>query len=377
MFSTVFLGKAQHGVNHDNDQDHQRIGQVSDCGGEYGCTDKHQDEDALVEESWKVWNIAIQEFADGDVDLTRVKKLIVGVSGNGGLGTLFIDDIRLYPPRCLPEYAIASFNDDCMTDLDDLDTLLRYWLAADYDVAAVEPDNGRLQAHYKFNETSGTVAGDSSGKGYDATVDPNGAGAWAPAGIDGYCLAFDGTFGVTVPEDVFAGIDNEITVSVWVYVGAEVNPNTVGRADFGAGPAEPNEPWDRVAWVQDKPAEHLGQWNHYAFIKDAGEGMMRIYHNGVLAAQDTNAFLAMDGAAAGPVAALGCRVPASLHRHCRCADCMEIGGPGQEISVRCLPGIGFRTVMFVVGQSAVRHSTMPALVWHNLKTMVNSAVGGC
>jgi hypothetical protein len=56
---------------------------------------------------------------------------------------------------------------------------------------------------------------------------------------------------------------------------------------------------------------------------------------------------------------------------------MEIGGPGQEIPVQCLLGIELGTVMFVVGQSAVRHSTVPALVWHNLKTMVNSAVGGC
>lgn len=267
-------------------------------GGRVSAT--YDDENALVQESWEVWDIALQDFADGEVDLTRVKKLIVGVSGNGGLGTLFIDDIRLYPPRCLPEYTIASFNDDCMTDLDDLDTLLGYWLARDYDVAAVEPDSNRLQAHYKFNETSGTVARDSSGGDYDATVDPNGAGAWDPAGVDGYCLAFNGTFGVTVPEEVFGGIDDEITVSVWVYVGAEVNPNAVGRADFGAGPVEPNQPWDRVAWVQERPVEHLGQWNHYAFVKDAGEGMMRIYHNGVLVAQDTDAFLPMDGAAAGP-----------------------------------------------------------------------------
>jgi hypothetical protein len=258
------------------------------------------DSDALVEETWNAFNVALQDFAEGDVDLTRVKKLIVGVSGSDATGTLFVDDIRLYPPRCIPEYAIASLNDDCVTDLEDLQTILQYWLASDYDVAAAEPDSTRLQAHYKFDETSGTIAGDSSGRGFDAIVDPNGADAWDAAGIDGYCLAFDATFGVTVPEEVFAAIDSELTVSVWVYADKDVNPNTAGRVDFGAGPVEADEPWDRVAWVQEKPATHLGRWNHYAFVKHAGEGMMRIYHNGIVTAQNTDAPLTIDGAAAGP-----------------------------------------------------------------------------
>jgi hypothetical protein len=253
----------------------------------------------LIQETWQVWNVALRDFADEGIDLRRVKKLIIGVFGGGGSGTIYLDDIRLYPPRCLPEYAVASLDGDCTTDLGDLDMILRYWLAGDYDVAAAEPNNGRLIAHYRFDETAGLVAYDSSTRGNDAILDPNGGGAWDPCGYDGYCLDFNGTFAVSVPNDVFAAISNEVTISVWVHIDANVNPNSIGRAEFGAGPVEPNEPWDRLAWIQDKPQDDLGRWSHYAFVKDADDGMMRIYHNGVLAAQNVDAFQPIDGAGAG------------------------------------------------------------------------------
>jgi len=260
------------------------------------------DANELAQESWQVWNIALQDFNDDDVDLTKVKKFIIGFGDGtpgGGSGVAYIDDIRLYPPRCLPEYIATSFDDDCVTDLTDVEMLLRYWLASDYNVVAIEPNDNRLQAYYDFNETSGTTAYDSSGKGRNATVDPNGADAWDPCGYDGYCLAFDGNFAVSVPNDVFSNIQKQVTVSVWLQMDANVNPNTVGRAEFGAGPADPNETWDRLAWIQDRPEEHIGQWNHYAFVKDADDGLMRIYHNGLLVAQNTEAFQLMSGADAG------------------------------------------------------------------------------
>jgi hypothetical protein len=210
-----------------------------------------------------------------------------------------LDYIRLYPSRCLPERVPTSFDDDCDTDAEDLDLVLNHWLATDYTVVATKPDDGGLQAHYRFNETLGTVASDSSGRDLHATVDANGANAWNPSGRDGGCLDFDGTFSVSVPNGVFSDIQDEVTLSVWVHVDADVNPNTIGRAEFGAGPADPNEQWDRLSWVQEEPEDDVGRWNHYAFVKDAGDGLMRIYHNGLLVAQNTDAFQPMDGAAAG------------------------------------------------------------------------------
>jgi len=263
-----------------------------------GAALTYDEPNALAEDTSRTWNIALSRFAEAGVDLSRIKKLLVGVS-DGQAGAVYIDEIRLYPPRCVREYAPNSLNDDCITDYDDLDLLLRHWLAGGYSVSASPPDDARLQAHYKFDETSGTVAADSSGKGRDAVVEPNGADAWDPGGRDGYCLDFDGTFAVSVPNDVFAGVSEQVTICVWAYLDANVPPYSVGRAEFAAGPVDPNQAWDRVTWIQDRPADGLGRWNHYAFVKDARLGLMRIYHNGLLVAQQLEAFKSVDGAAAG------------------------------------------------------------------------------
>jgi len=269
----------------------------------------HGDPNALVQEEWQGWQnwaIGLQDFVSAnDVNLANIKKVIIGIGDGVGAspltskGSLFFDDVRLYPPRCFPEYVATSFNDDCITDLTDLDVIVQHWLASDYNTVAIEPNNDRLQAHYKFDEVSGTHAPDSSGKGYHATVDANGANAWDPCGYDGGCLDFDGTFAVSVPNDVFSNICGEVTVSVWVYVDVNVNPTTFGRAEFGAGPTDPNLPWDRLAWIQQEPEHYAGQWNHYAFVKDANHGVMRIYCSGLLVAQKTDAFMPMDGIEAG------------------------------------------------------------------------------
>ena len=267
----------------------------------------YSDPTALTEQLWQNWVIDLQDFAGtNSINLASVKKLTIGVgdvSGPGGLGNIYIDDIRLYPSRCLPEYIITDFTGDCVTDYEELDVIMRNWLASDYNIVAEEPDNNRLQAYYKFDETSGTTAYDSSGKGYHATVDPNGANAWDSSGYPDVrrdCLVFDGTFGVSVPSDVFSNISQQVSISVWAHFDEDVNPNSVGRVDFGAGPADANQQWDRLTWIQQRPENYIGQWSHYAFVKDADDGMMRIYHNGLLVAQNTEAFLPMSGAAAGP-----------------------------------------------------------------------------
>lgn len=264
----------------------------------YGTAHSVTADDSLGRRSPRTINVDLQEFAGASVDLTAIRSLAVRVGGDGS-GVVTIDDIRLHPPRCLPQYALTSFDGDCTTDFDDFSRIMAYWLAADYDVLAAEPDAGRLQAHYRFDEGSGLTAGDSSANAYDAAIEPNGIDAWDAGGYDGYCLAFDGNFVVTVPEEVFASVFDEVTVAVWVHIDADVNPESVGRAEFGAGPADPNESWDRLSWVQDEPQQNTGRWCHYAFVKNAGDSVMRIYHDGVLVARNTEAALPTDGSNAG------------------------------------------------------------------------------
>lgn len=52
--------------------------------------------------TWTQWVIPLQEFADQGINLTNVDNVAIGLgtksgsAGSGGLGTMFIDDIRLY-----------------------------------------------------------------------------------------------------------------------------------------------------------------------------------------------------------------------------------------------------------------------------------------
>ena len=56
--------------------------------------------DAATITRWTPWNIPLQAFADQGVNLTNVNSITIGLSSvTGGTGTMYFDDIRLYPPE--------------------------------------------------------------------------------------------------------------------------------------------------------------------------------------------------------------------------------------------------------------------------------------
>jgi hypothetical protein len=65
----------------------------------------HDDPAAAQIDGWTEWIIPLQAFADQGIVLTNVTKIAIGfgTKGNttvpGGSGKMYIDDIRLYPPR--------------------------------------------------------------------------------------------------------------------------------------------------------------------------------------------------------------------------------------------------------------------------------------
>jgi hypothetical protein len=65
----------------------------------------HDDPDAATIDEWTEWLIPLQAFADQGVDLTDVDSIAIGlgtkagVATPGGTGTMYYDDIRLYPPQ--------------------------------------------------------------------------------------------------------------------------------------------------------------------------------------------------------------------------------------------------------------------------------------
>jgi len=149
-----------------------------------------------------------------------------------------------------------------------------------------------LLIHYAFDETGrDTTVSDSSGNNHDAAIQSTVAGYdpapnWQSGGIDGSgCLNFDGQFHVSVPQTAFSSIDNEITVCFWHYADTGdwpqiLTPFTFATSFSGAG--------DSVDWAAETPQAVSTGWNHYAFVKNAAAGTMRIYENGVLMAQADN-----------------------------------------------------------------------------------------
>jgi hypothetical protein len=73
------------------------------------ATVAHEDPAAATIDTWMEWLIPLQAFADQGVNLTDVDKIAIGLGTNagvaapGGSGTLYFDDIRLYPPIAEPQ----------------------------------------------------------------------------------------------------------------------------------------------------------------------------------------------------------------------------------------------------------------------------------
>ncbi|MGB2865027.1 MAG: hypothetical protein WBC05_16995, partial [Sedimentisphaerales bacterium] len=65
----------------------------------------HDDPNAAQIDTWTEWIIPLQEFADKGIDLTDIDKIAIGFGDkdnpqeDGGDGTMYFDDIRLYLPK--------------------------------------------------------------------------------------------------------------------------------------------------------------------------------------------------------------------------------------------------------------------------------------
>jgi hypothetical protein len=89
------------------------------------------DSNMVLQKTWQAWDIALNDFKvnNPNLNLDKIKKITVGVrpATPNGTGTLYFDDIRLYPPRCMFGRT-PDFNGDCFVDYNDLDILTDNWL---------------------------------------------------------------------------------------------------------------------------------------------------------------------------------------------------------------------------------------------------------
>ncbi len=95
--------------------------------------------DDFNDPNWHEWNIDLADFA---VDLNDVVSIVIAIgnedeTGDHGSGNLYLDDIRLYIPRCVPNRSSPAFaaldyapqaNRDCIIDYKELAIMARDWL---------------------------------------------------------------------------------------------------------------------------------------------------------------------------------------------------------------------------------------------------------
>lgn len=139
---------------------------------------------------------------------------------------------------------------------------------------------------------------------YDTTYDADGKGEeWIPDRFP-TALEFAGTTAPTkLPATLFKNIERQVTIEFWcrgdtrapsdaaVTFLAAANkdnqpvlqiqlPNEKGEVVWQAGLAD-GAAVDRIAWTVDERL-YRGNWTHWAFVKDADAGEMRMYANGRL-----------------------------------------------------------------------------------------------
>jgi hypothetical protein len=164
-------------------------------------------------------------------------------------------------------------------------------------------------AYWRFNETGGTTAADSTGNGNTGTV--TGIAAWA-AGKFNNCLTFDGTSSVlTVPSSTTIDFaDQDMTVSFWLKAptsiavsqqevlikGTITTPGTGKRYEFYR---KNDGTTDNLRFAIDDNVTKseitsassnfcTGDWVHVAAVRDTVNNVIKLYANASLKISGTD-----------------------------------------------------------------------------------------
>jgi hypothetical protein len=149
---------------------------------------------------------------------------------------------------------------------------------------------------YPYDEMEGDWVLDHSGHGLHGTNDDVGDG-WDPDGRFDGSLIFNDDMGFDLPTRTLDGVSKEITIAVWLdgyreggenwVVSAGVTPYDFydhyldvivpdGDDDFVYWRAG-NDTNDLLIWNDATPRDWVGDWHHFAFVKDENAGTMSIY----------------------------------------------------------------------------------------------------
>ncbi len=261
------------------------------------------DANDLSRETWQPWRIDLQNL---NVNLSNIEYISIGFRNRPSepigtrTGTVFFDDIRLYPSRCLEENKPdADFDGDCAVDFQDLQDLAYRWLDNGYNIYPTAAPKAPV-AWYKFDGNADDSAGSAHGQ-------PRGSPTYVE-GVYGRAISFDGyrdSVEITNAPFLFARIRSGITIAFWQYGTDSIHhTDTLCCSDYAYNIYDPTiainlgvwkspgkynwdcgSPWsfdNRLSGNHNYKTEWSGRWNHWAFTKDTGTGKMQIFLNGLL-----------------------------------------------------------------------------------------------
>jgi len=261
------------------------------------------DANDLNSKTWQPWRIDLQNL---NLNLSNIEYISIGFrigtseQSDFGLGTIFFDDIRLFPSRCLKENRPdADLNSDCAVDFQDLQDLAYNWLDKGYNIYPVTAPNAPV-AWYKFDGNPNDSAGSAHGQ-------LHGSPTYVP-GVYGQAISFDGyndSMEITAAANIFSKIRTAITIAFWQYGTDSIHhTDTLCCSDYVYNVYDPaiainlgvwkspgkynwdcGSPWSfdgRLSGNHRYKDEWSNRWNHWAFTKDASSGKMEIFLNGLL-----------------------------------------------------------------------------------------------
>jgi hypothetical protein len=259
----------------------------------------HPDPNAALNGTYQEWNIPLSSFTG--INPAAIKKIIIGVGNRssptpGGAGTIYIDDIRVYRPRCFPGLIKppADFDNSCVVDYPDIGILTDNWLIQDYQVTPVTPSDANLEAWYRFENN----AQDSSGKNRHG--DPCNTPTYTTGKV-GTAINLNGTNQSVdshrTPSQIGLGGSAPKTVCAWVYTRAF---NNGGIFDMGDNVnaqnyslrtmADPNmwraQRYGYPTYDFDFEYPSVNAWVHMALVYD-GVNQSWAYADGILVGSQT------------------------------------------------------------------------------------------
>jgi len=196
-------------------------------------------------------------------------------------GDVSLIDLEIFAQRWLQDSTVGNFDWNDRVDLGDFSAIAAEWLS-------VTP----AIVHLQLDETSGSVASDSSGNGYNGTLINMNDSDWVP-GNTGNALDFDGINDyVTVDGACDAIAGGDITISAWVKAPA-VNPATqfiisINTADGDnrllcgtpANTATLSLADSEPVWRHTTATVIDNTWHHIAYVLDDNFDTITVYVDG-------------------------------------------------------------------------------------------------